>query len=250
MDPCASKASSPPSPPRSPPAQVDVAALKENVEELIEAGVHGFVATGTMGEAGSAHARGARRRGRGASSRPPPAACRSSSACPPARRAASLEYAADAAGGGRGARSCRCRRSATAPTRDEVVAFYAEVADAAGCRSWPTTTPRPRGVDMPADADRAHLRGGRRRRRDQGVLGRRAPDPRAAERRRRARGPRRRRRLGARGLRGRRDRLGHRRRRARARASASSSTTPCRGRRAGAGARACTVGCSPSPAST
>ncbi len=33
--------------------QVDVAALKENVEKLIEAGVHGFVATGTMGEAGS-----------------------------------------------------------------------------------------------------------------------------------------------------------------------------------------------------
>ena len=33
--------------------QVDVAALKENVEQLIEAGVHGFVATGTMGEAGS-----------------------------------------------------------------------------------------------------------------------------------------------------------------------------------------------------
>ena len=33
--------------------EVDVAALKENVEALVEAGVHGFVATGTMGEAGS-----------------------------------------------------------------------------------------------------------------------------------------------------------------------------------------------------
>src|ERR1041384_4504865 len=33
--------------------QVDVPALKENVEQLIDAGVHGFVATGTMGEAGS-----------------------------------------------------------------------------------------------------------------------------------------------------------------------------------------------------
>src|ERR1700754_5003894 len=33
--------------------QVDVPALKENIEQLIEAGVHGFVATGTMGEAGS-----------------------------------------------------------------------------------------------------------------------------------------------------------------------------------------------------
>ena len=29
--------------------QVDVPALKENIEKLIEAGVHGFVATGTMG---------------------------------------------------------------------------------------------------------------------------------------------------------------------------------------------------------
>ncbi len=42
--------------------QVDVAALKENLEELIEAGVHGFVACGTMGEAGLAVDRGARRR--------------------------------------------------------------------------------------------------------------------------------------------------------------------------------------------
>ena len=33
--------------------QVDVAALKDNVEKLLEAGVHGFVATGTMGEAGT-----------------------------------------------------------------------------------------------------------------------------------------------------------------------------------------------------
>ena len=33
--------------------QVDVAALKANCEALVEAGVHGFVATGTMGEAGS-----------------------------------------------------------------------------------------------------------------------------------------------------------------------------------------------------
>ena len=50
--------------------QVDVAALKENIEKLIEAGVHGFVATGTMGEAGSltreerALGRAGRRRGR------------------------------------------------------------------------------------------------------------------------------------------------------------------------------------------
>ena len=67
--------------------QVDVAALKENVENLIEAGVHGFVATGTMGEAGLAdHARSARWSS-ARSSRPPRAASRSRSASPPARRA-------------------------------------------------------------------------------------------------------------------------------------------------------------------
>src|SRR3954471_124243 len=33
--------------------EVDVPALEENIEKLIETGVHGFVTTGTMGEAGS-----------------------------------------------------------------------------------------------------------------------------------------------------------------------------------------------------
>src|SRR3954451_19176853 len=33
--------------------QVDVPRLKQNIEKLIEAGVHGFVSCGTMGEAGS-----------------------------------------------------------------------------------------------------------------------------------------------------------------------------------------------------
>src|SRR3954468_8353641 len=33
--------------------EVDVPALKENIEKLVEAGVHGFVACGTMGEGGS-----------------------------------------------------------------------------------------------------------------------------------------------------------------------------------------------------
>ena len=88
--------------------------------------------------------------------------------------------------------------------------------------------PEASGVDMPGRADRAHLRGGRGRRRDQGVLGRHAPDPRAAAPRRRPRGARRRRRLGARGLRRGRDRLDHRRRRARAGARPSSSTTRSR----------------------
>ena len=75
--------------------QVDVAALKENIEKLIEAGVHGFVATGTMGEAGSLHRARSARSSCGPWSRPPTAACRSSSASRPAPRAQSLDYAAD-----------------------------------------------------------------------------------------------------------------------------------------------------------
>ena len=66
--------------------QIDVAALKANVEAMLEAGVHGFVATGTMGEAGSLSDRGAPHGRRRPSSRPPTAACRSPSASPPARR--------------------------------------------------------------------------------------------------------------------------------------------------------------------
>ena len=60
---------------------------------------------------------------------------------------------------------------------------------------------------------RAHLRGGRGRGGDQGVLGRHPPDPGAAALRDRRRCARGRRRLGARGLLRRRDRLGDRRRR-------------------------------------
>ena len=131
---------------------------------------------------------------------------------------------------------------------DEVVAFYAELATC-GLPVMAYNNPEASGVDMPADADRAHLRGGRRRRRHQGVLGRHAPHPRPAAPRRRPRGHRRRRRLGARGLRRRRDRLDHRRRRARPAPRPSSSTRPCRPT-TWRGRATCTVGCSPWPAST
>jgi hypothetical protein len=42
---------------------VDAAALESNVRAYVEAGVHGLVATGTMGEAGEPVGRGAPRRG-------------------------------------------------------------------------------------------------------------------------------------------------------------------------------------------
>ena len=53
--------SSPPSPPRSPPtSSVDRRrARRRNVERCSSAGMHGFVATGTMGEAGASRARSA-----------------------------------------------------------------------------------------------------------------------------------------------------------------------------------------------
>ena len=213
---CDSKASSPPSPPRSTPTdQVDVDALKANVEALLEAGVHGFVATGTMGEAGRPR-REERAHGRRARwSRQPAAACRWSAGVSSGSAGQSLEYARDAKDAGADAIMSLPPLGYRADP-DEVVAFFAELA---------TMRPADHGLQQPrglrrrhaADADRAHLRGGRGRRRHQGVLGRRAPaSRRCCNARRRARGARRRRRLGARGLRRRRDRLDHRRRRRRA----------------------------------
>ena len=55
--------------------QVDVAALQENCRGCCEPGVHGFVASGTMGEAGGLPPRSAAP-SCAPSSRPPPAACR------------------------------------------------------------------------------------------------------------------------------------------------------------------------------
>ena len=47
--------------PFGPDGAVDHAALERNATALLDAGVHGFVATGTMGEAGSLSARRAPR---------------------------------------------------------------------------------------------------------------------------------------------------------------------------------------------
>ena len=204
--------------------QVDVAALKENIEQLIEAGVHGFVATGTMGEAGCltreeralvvrVRGRGRRRPRAGHGRRVERLAPRSRSSTRDDGKAAGAQYVMSLPPLGYRADA------------DEVVAFYAELATC-GLPVMAYNNPEASGVDLPGRPRRAHLRGGRRRRRRQGVLGRHAPHPRAAAPRRRPRGDRRRRRLGARGLRGRRGRLDHGRRRARAARDASSSTTP------------------------
>ena len=164
---------------------VDTAGLAANVRFLLDAGVHGIVATGTMGEAGSLDA--AERRARGRDRR-----ARRSTARVPVIAGVSAGTAAAAIALRRATpprpartRSCACRRSATAPTSRELIAFYGAVAEAAGLPVMLYNNPEASGVDLRAEqivaiADRVD--GDRRR---QGVLGRRAPDP-GADRRRAA----------------------------------------------------------------
>lgn len=127
--------------------QIDVAALKENVEQLIEAGVHGFVATGTMGEAGSLtrdeRALVVRSVVEAAAGRVPVTVGVSSGT---ARQ--SLEYADD--GKDAGAQYVM----ALPPLgyrgdEDEIVAFYAELATC-GLPVMAYNNPEASGVDLPA----------------------------------------------------------------------------------------------------
>src|SRR4051795_10516114 len=127
--------------------QVDVAALKDNVEKLIEAGVHGFVATGTMGEAGSLtteeRALVVRSVVEAAAGRVPVTVGISSGS---ARQ--SLLYAADAKAAGASAVMSLPPLSYRADA-DEVVAFYAELATC-GLPVMAYNNPEASGVDMPA----------------------------------------------------------------------------------------------------
>jgi dihydrodipicolinate synthase/N-acetylneuraminate lyase len=127
--------------------QVDVAALKENIDKLIEAGVHGFVATGTMGEAGSLtrseRALVVRSVVEAAAGRVPVTVGVSSGS---ARQ--SLEYAADGkAAGAQYVMSLPPLGYRADP--DEVVAFYAELATC-GLPVMAYNNPEASGVDMPA----------------------------------------------------------------------------------------------------
>ncbi len=128
--------------------QVDVAALKENIEQLIEAGVHGFVATGTMGEAGSLtteeRALVVRSVVEAADGRVPVTVGVSSGT---ARQ--SLIYAADAKAAG-AAYVMSLPPLAYRADDDEVVAFYAELATC-GLPVMAYNNPEASGVDMAAD---------------------------------------------------------------------------------------------------
>jgi dihydrodipicolinate synthase/N-acetylneuraminate lyase len=133
--------------PFTPDDQVDVAALKENIEKLIDAGVHGFVATGTMGEAGSLtreeRALVVRSVVEAAAGRVPVTVGVSSGT---ARQ--SLEYAADGrAAGAQYVMSLPPLGYRADP--EEVVAFYAELATC-GLPIMAYNNPEASGVDMPA----------------------------------------------------------------------------------------------------
>jgi dihydrodipicolinate synthase/N-acetylneuraminate lyase len=128
--------------------QVDVPALKENIEKLIEAGVHGFVATGTMGEAGSLsteeRALVVRSVVEAAAGRVPVTVGISSGSAKQ-----SLVYAADAKAAGATAVMALPPLGYRADP-DEVVAFYAEVATC-GLPVMAYNNPEASGVDMPAE---------------------------------------------------------------------------------------------------
>jgi 4-hydroxy-tetrahydrodipicolinate synthase len=127
--------------------QVDVAALKDNIEKLIEAGVHGFVATGTMGEAGSLTRAErelvVRSVVEAAAGRVPVTVGVSSGT---ARQ--SLEYAADAKAAG-AQYVMSLPPLAYRADADEVVAFYAELGTC-GLPVMAYNNPEASGVDLPA----------------------------------------------------------------------------------------------------
>jgi 1-pyrroline-4-hydroxy-2-carboxylate deaminase len=126
--------------------QIDVDALKANVEAMLEAGVHGFVATGTMGEAAGL-SREERRTvvravveqtgGRG----PVVAGVSSGSA------RQSLEYARDAKEAGADAIMSLPPLGYRADP-DEVIAFFTELATI-GLPIMAYNNPEASGVDMP-----------------------------------------------------------------------------------------------------
>lgn len=135
--------------PFAPGGEVDVAALESNLAALLDAGVHGIVATGTMGEAGSMST--AERRtvveavvravdGRvlviaGISSGTP---------------AAAIALAADAAEAGASALMMLPPLGYRADA-DETIAYYRAVTEAAGLPLMAYNNPEASGVDMTPD---------------------------------------------------------------------------------------------------
>jgi dihydrodipicolinate synthase/N-acetylneuraminate lyase len=126
---------------------VDAAALQANVRALLDAGVHGIVGTGTMGEAGSMSA--AERREvlaaivAAVDGRAPVVA--GVSAATPAQ---AIGYAADAVAEGVSALMCLPPLGYRGDEH-EIEAFYAAVADAGGLPLMAYNNPEASGTDMP-----------------------------------------------------------------------------------------------------
>jgi 4-hydroxy-tetrahydrodipicolinate synthase len=127
---------------------IDTEALQANVRALLEAGVHGIVGTGTMGEAGSLSTRERRdviaAIAEAAAGRVPVIAGVSAGT---AEQAAA--YAADAAGAGAVALMCLPPLGYRADEA-EIAAFYAAVGGAAGLPLMLYNNPEASGVDLPA----------------------------------------------------------------------------------------------------
>jgi 1-pyrroline-4-hydroxy-2-carboxylate deaminase len=126
---------------------IDIDALERNLAALLDAGVHGFVATGTMGEAGSLSA--AERRTvvettvRSAAGRVPVIAGASAGTA-----AAASAYATDAAAAGADAIMLLPPLGYRGDER-EIVAFYRAVGAAAGLPLMAYNNPEASGTDMP-----------------------------------------------------------------------------------------------------
>jgi len=129
--------------------EIDVLALERNLAFLLDAGVHGVVATGTMGEAGSLTT--AERRlvvetvARVVDGRVPVIA--GVSAGTPT---AALAFAADAIEAGAGAIMALPPLGYRADAA-EVVAYYRAVADGAGVPVMAYNNPEASGVDLPVE---------------------------------------------------------------------------------------------------
>jgi 4-hydroxy-tetrahydrodipicolinate synthase len=127
---------------------VDTEALQANVRALLEAGVHGIVGTGTMGEAGSLSTRERREViaaiAEAVEGRVPVIAGVSAGTAEQAGA-----YAADAAAAGAVALMCLPPLGYRGD-EDEIVAFYAAVGAATGLPLMAYNNPEASGVDMPA----------------------------------------------------------------------------------------------------
>jgi 4-hydroxy-tetrahydrodipicolinate synthase len=129
---------------------IDTAALAANVRALLDAGVHGIVGTGTMGEAGSMTA-DERRTVVEAIAREVDGAVPVIAGVSSGTAAASVALARDAAAAGAGAIMLLPPLGYRADV-DELIAFYAAVAESSGLPVMLYNNPEASGVDLEAAA--------------------------------------------------------------------------------------------------